>query len=95
MSLKEDIEKAQNKIETLEKQTLATEIYRDYKITNKRLFTIIIVILIMWFATIGAFGYYIYTTGVEEVTDTVDIENENGNPRACIGDKCSNGDINE
>ena len=94
MSIKEDINAVQNKVRVLEKETLATEIYKDYKIANKRLFTIIIVILIMWFATIGGFVYYISTTGMEEIKETVDIDNEDGEAKGCIGDNCNAGVLN-
>lgn len=63
MSIKEDIEKVENKMKEIENESLAMEFVKDYKKANKRMFIIIIVILSMWFATIGAFIYYINTTG--------------------------------
>ena len=48
MSLKEDFEKLNEKIENT---SFAYELLTDYKKTNKRQFIIILVILTMWFAT--------------------------------------------
>lgn len=69
MSIKEDILDVENKMKKLENESLAMELLRDYKktnSTNSRMFIIILVILLLWFATIGAFVYYISTTGFEE-----------------------------
>lgn len=69
----------------------ALGILKDYKIESKRWFTILIIVLCMWFATIGGFLYYINTVDyveTEEIADTSDGGN------ACVGDNCSNGDIN-
>ncbi len=91
MSIKEDIEKVENKMKEIEKESLAMEFVKDYKKANKRMFIIIIVILSMWFATIGAFIYYINTTGYIETTEIADTS-DGGN--ACVGDNCNNGEIN-
>lgn len=91
MSIKEDIEKVQKKVNVIEEQGFALDLLRDYKKQNKRQFIVILVILSMWFITIGLFVYYINTTGYEVVTETADTEGE-GN--ACVGDKCNNGEIN-
>lgn len=91
MSIKEDVEKVQQKIETIENQSFAMELLKDYKKQNKRLFWIIIVILIFWFITIGLFVYYINTTGYEIVTETAETI-DGGN--ACVGNNCNNGEIN-
>lgn len=91
MSIKDDIKETKEEIQELKEQSLAMELLKDYKKTNKRLFIVILVILSMWFITIGLFIYYINTTGYEVVTETADTEGE-GN--ACVGDKCNNGEIN-
>ena len=80
-----------NEVQENEGKSLAMEILQDYKKANKRLFIVIIVILTMWFATIGAFLYYINTTGFEETTETAETT-DGGN--ACVGDNCNNGEIN-
>lgn len=75
----------------MEEKSLAWELLQDTKKANKRMFIVILVILVMWFVTIGLFVYYVNTTGYEVVTETADTEGE-GN--ACVGDKCNNGEIN-
>lgn len=81
-------------VESVKEQSLAMELLKDAKKTNKRMFILIIVILTMWFASIGFFIYYIKTTAYEVITETTEVENENGNANACIGDNCNNGVIN-
>lgn len=82
MSIREDIEKVESKMKKIEEESLAMELLKSCKKTNARLFIIIIVILIMWFSTIGAFLYYINTTGFEEerkqeIEDIDDLSNSN------------------
>lgn len=71
-------------------ENLATELLSDAKKANKRMFIIVLVVLAMWFATIGVFIYYINTTGYEITTETAET-NDSGN--ACVGDNCNNGEI--
>lgn len=94
MSIKEDIEKVQKKVNAIEEQSFAMELLQDAKKTNKRMFVIIIIILILWFSSIGLFIYYIKTTGYEVVKETTEVENDDGNANACIGNNCNNGVIN-
>lgn len=95
MSVREDINKVEKKIKRVEEQSLAMELLSDYKKINekinKRQFITILVILVLWFASIGMFIYYINTTGYEVVTESADT-GEGGN--ACVGDNCNNGVIN-
>lgn len=80
MSLKSDIEEAKKEVENIKEQSLAMEILRDYKKTNKRQFIVILVILGMWFATIGYLVYTLNDIGtIEETTQEVTQENESGN----------------
>lgn len=70
----------------MEEKSLAKELIDDSKKTNKRQFIIILVILGMWFATIG---YLVYVLNdIETTTDTIDIEDvENiDNSHIKIGD---------
>ena len=76
MSLQEDVEEIKMKAEKLEHQNLATEIYSDYAKANKRLFVILIVVLCMWFSTIGYLVYVLNDIGVVETT--VEQENSDG-----------------
>lgn len=56
----------------IEEESLAMELVRGCKQTNKRLFIIIIVILSMWLTTIG---YLVYVLNdIEKTTDTIDIQ---------------------
>lgn len=54
--------------------SFAMEILNDYKKANKRMFIIILVILVMWFSTIGYLVYILNDIGTIEVTQ----DNENG-----------------
>ncbi len=60
----------------MEQETLATELLHEVKAQSKRWFTAFLIVLVLWFATIGAFLWYIslpveeYDTYVEqEATD--------------------------
>lgn len=72
MSIQEDIEKVENKMKELETKSFAKELLDDYKKANKRLFIIILVILPMWFATIGYLVYILNDIG--KSTDTIDMQ---------------------
>lgn len=70
MEIEENLEKLEKKVE---KQSLAMELLEYSKEqngqlekANKRLIIVLIIVLILWFATIGIFIYYINTTGYEE-----------------------------
>jgi len=62
------------KEDSMEK-SFAMELLEDYKKSNKRLFVIIIVILAMWFGTIGYLVYILNDVGTIEETITQDNEN--------------------
>ena len=89
MGLKEDMNKINKKVEEI---TLAYELVQDTKKTNKRMFIIILVILSMWFATIGYLVYVLNDIGVVEETTTQEVmqENDNGDNNFIGND----GDIN-
>ena len=74
-----------------EEKSLAMELIQDYKKVNKMLYVILILVLCMWFASVGLFIYYINTTGYEVITETAETS-DSGN--ACVGDNCNNGEIN-
>ena len=75
----------------MKEQSLAMELLQDYKKANKRMFIIIIIILTMWFATIGYLVYILNDIGtIETTTQQVEQENEEGNNNFIGG----NGDIN-
>ena len=68
MSIKEELEKVQKKVNAIEEQSFAMELLQDAKKTNKRLYIILIVVLCMWFATIGYLVYVLNDTGTIETT---------------------------
>lgn len=57
-------------------ETLATELLHEVKAQSKRWFIAFLTVLVLWFATIGAFIWYI-SLPVE--VESVDITNESGN----------------
>lgn len=57
----------------MENETLATELLHEVKAQSKRWFTAFIVALILWFATIGVFIWYI-SLPVEEYGIVQDAE---------------------
>lgn len=54
----------------MKNNSFALELIQDYKKQNKRQFIVILVILTMWFATIGYLVYLLNDIGVEETTET-------------------------
>lgn len=79
MEIEENLEKLEKKVE---KQSLAMELLEYSKEqngqlekANKRLIIVLIIVLILWFATIGIFIYYINTTGYEEDYREQTVEN--------------------
>ena len=77
MSLKDDVEKINEKVE---QTSFAYELLSDMKKQNKRLFIIILVILSMWFATIGYLVYILNDIGTIETTQEIsDVESIGGN----------------
>lgn len=78
MSIKDDIEKVQKKVNVIEEQSFAMELLHQSKKTNQRLF---IVWLVTFIAFIGLLGYTIYLLndiGVETTTQEVSQENTDG-----------------
>lgn len=96
MSLKDDkkeISNIKHEVHELQEQSLAFELLKDFKTQNKRQFIIILVILGMWFATIGYLVYILNDIGTETTTttETYDMDTENGNNNYIGGD--NNGNI--
>lgn len=74
---------------TMEKEntSLATELIRELKSTSKRWFIAFIVVLSLWFATIGGFIIYLSLPVEETVTETVTQDaDDNGNNNYVGGD---------
>lgn len=87
--MKEDIEKIESRINEVEEKSFAMSILSDYKAAFKRLFIVLIMVLIMWFATIGYLVYILNDIGVAETTQEIDVDNEGGDATGCIGDYCN------
>lgn len=87
MSLKEDVEKLEQKAKSLETESFAKTFLEEFKKTNQRLFIIILILL----AYAGFITYLYVNTGTETITEVADIDNEDGTAMGCIGDNCSNG----
>ena len=80
MGLKEEMLEMKKEVKEIQEESFATQILHDYKIQNKRQFIIILVILGMWFTTIGYLVYVLNdigteTTTTEELIDIDDIDN--------------------
>ncbi len=85
-----DMKKEVISVKELNKQSIAREMLEDYKKQNKRLFVIIILILIMWFATGCYLVYILNDVGTIETTEEITQDNKDGYNNY-IG---NNGDIN-
>ena len=82
MSIKDDIEKVQEKVHVIEKQSLAMEMLVDYKKQNKRLFIIWIITFIAFISLLGYTVYLLNDIGTiettsQEVSGVENIENSN------------------
>ena len=64
MGLREEIEDMKKEVQEIQEESFATQILQDYKRQSKRQFIVILVILIMWFATIGYLIYVLNDIGV-------------------------------
>lgn len=76
MGLKEEVLEMKKEVEKIQEHSFAMELLKDQKKQNKRMFIIILVILGMWFATIGYLIYVLNDISVETTTttETVDID---------------------
>ena len=80
MGLKEEVLEMKKEVQEIQEQSFAMELLTDQKRQNKRQFIIILVILGMWFATIGYLLYVLNDIGTETTTQEVtDIDSVGGN----------------
>ena len=68
MGLKEEVLEMKKEVQEIQEQSFAMELLKDQKKQNKRQFIIILVILGMWFATIGYLVYVLNDIGTETTT---------------------------
>ena len=84
-SEKDEINNIKNEVHKLQEQSLALELLKDYKKQNKRQFIVILVILGMWFSTIGYLVYILNDIGTETTTtESYDMSTENDNNNLII-----------
>lgn len=93
--MREEIEGLKKEVKEIKKEeeSFAMSMLKDYKKQNKRQFIIILVILSMWFVTIGYLVYLLNDISYEETTttETYDMSTEDGNNNFIGGD--NNGEI--
>ena len=80
--MREELEEMKREVQEIHQESLAMSLLKDYKAQNKRQFIVILVILAMWFATIGYLVYILNDIGVVEETtyeqEITDIESIGG-----------------
>lgn len=93
MDLKKEVLELEKEVKDIQEHSFAMELLKDARKTNKRQFIVIIVILGMWFATIGYLVYVLNDIGTEttSTTETYDMSTEEGNNNFVGGD--NNGNI--
>ena len=78
MSMKDEVLELKKELEEVREQSFASEILSDYKRANKRQFATIIIILCMWFATIGYLVYILNDTETVTTEETIEVEQDSG-----------------
>lgn len=68
----------------MDNTTLATELLHEVKMAGRRWFIAFIVVLVLWFATIGVFIWYITLPVEEEITYTQETDGD-ANTQQIIG----------
>lgn len=75
MGIRDDLEEAKIEIQELKEQSIAMELLKDYKKTNKRLFIIWIITFIAFISLLGYTIWLLNDIGtIESDTDTIDIQ---------------------
>ena len=64
MDIREEVLELEKEVKEMQEESLAMSLLHDYKMQNKRQFIVILVILIMWLATIGYLIYILNDIGV-------------------------------
>jgi len=78
----------------MENESLATELLHELKQSSKRWFVAFLVVLVLWFATIGVFIWYI-SLPIEEIEITQDADNTNKSVQIVGGDNYGTTDLQE
>ena len=76
MGIREEVLEMKKEVKEMQEESLAMSLLKDYKKQNKRQYIIILVILGMWFATIGYLVYILNDISTETTTteELIDIE---------------------
>lgn len=81
MKIREDVYDIKKELQEVKKESFAFSILSDYKRQNKRLFIALVIVLVMWFATLCYLVYILVDAGVveerQEINDIDTIENSN------------------
>lgn len=78
--IEENNKKIMENFDKISRNSLALDILKDYKQDSKKWFTILLIVLCMWFITIGYLVYVLNDTGTIETTQRVeDVETIDGN----------------
>lgn len=72
--MREEVEELKKELNEVKEQSLAMEILKEQKKSNKRLFIALIVVLCMWFATLVYLVYVLNSIEVVDDIDTIEIE---------------------
>lgn len=78
--IRDDLMAIKKELKEVKEKGFAIELLNDYKKQNKRLFIILIIVLVMWFVTIGYLVYILNDVGTTETTTEVqqsDADNNN------------------
>jgi hypothetical protein len=72
MTIREDMIEMKKDVEEIKKQGFAFEILSDYKKANKRIFIALIIVLVMWFITLGYLVYILNDIGTIETSQEIE-----------------------
>ena len=78
MGLKDDVLDIKKEFQEVKNQSFAMDLLNDYKKQNKRLFVIIIILIVAFMGLLAYTIYLLNDIGVEESQQTVSQDNENG-----------------
>ena len=72
--MRDDLMKAKKEIEELKEESFAISLLKDYKKQAKRQFIALIIVIILWFITIGYLVYVLNDVGTSE--ETMEIKDD-------------------
>ena len=62
----------------LKEQSLAMCLLQDMKLVNKRLYNTLIIVLLLWVATVVGFVYYINNYTVSKIVEYIETDSDSG-----------------